>query len=195
MTDVELVIDLIQELVRQVTQSVKSSDREELTWQPDPQGNNIAVTVWHFTRWLDVLTVRAFQNRPPEEEQWFTRGWHEQTRYDPRGIGTLGIGALTGYTWAEVEAVPILSAQELLQYLGTVTEAMHEYLRAMPEGGLFQLAPGLGGDRTVYDWLKEIVTGSYRHVGEILTLKAMRQRILKIPAAAQTAVPAKIVAG
>jgi hypothetical protein len=192
-TDVELLIDLINELVRQVAVSIQSLNRNELTWQPDPHGNNIAVTVWHFARWWDVLTVRAFQNKPPEDELWFARGWHEQTRYDPRGIGAGGLGALTGYTWAEVEAVPILSAPELLSYLEMTAQAMIALLRSLPEGALYQNAPGLGGDTTYYDWIKQIGTGSYRHVGEIQTLRAMRQRVLGL--VSNTPAPAKVVAG
>jgi DinB family protein len=195
MNDNEIVMDLLSELVRQTGVSIRSLTHDELTWQPDPHGNNIAVTVWHYTRWWDILAVRAFQNKPAEEELWFTRGWYEQTRYDPRGIGVGGLGALTGYTWAEVEAVPILSATELMQYLDMSMQAMLAFLHALPEGGLFQIAPGLGGNRTYYDWIKEIGTGSFRHVGEIQTLKALRQRRLNIPAAAPAPATAKIVAG
>ncbi len=194
MTDVDVIIDLINELVHQVKRVVGSLNREELTWQPDPQGNNIAVTVWHFARWWDVLTVRAFQNQPPEDELWFTRGWHEQTRYDPRGIGAGGLGALTGYTWAEVEGVPILSAPELLSYLDMTTQAMIAYLRTLPVGKLYEKAPGLTGDTTYYDWIKQIGTGSFRHVGEIQTLKAMRERMLGITSPA-AATPTRVVAG
>src|SRR6476659_7015592 len=100
MNDIEIVMDLISELVRQTGVSIQSLTHDELTWQPDPHGNNIAVTVWQYTRWWDVLAVRAFQ-----------------------------------------------------------------------------IAPGLGGSRTYYDWIKEIGTSSFRHVGEIQTLKALRQRL------------------
>jgi hypothetical protein len=176
MKNVELIADLVAYLARSVRQEVAGMSEEELTWQPDAEGNSIAITVWHFSRWLDLLTVRAFENRPPEEEQWQTRGWAKKTGYDPRGIGYQGFGALTGYTQEEVAAVPVLSADELLTYLDQVCEALQQHLLLLPEEALYQPAMGLGGRRTPYQWIKSILLGSYGHLGEIEALKAMQGR-------------------
>ena len=147
-----------------------------MTWQPDTEGNSITITVWHFSRWLDLLTVRALENRPPEEEQWQTRGCAQKTGYDPRGIGYQGFGALTDYTQEEVAAIPVLSADELLTYLDQVCEALRQHLLSLPEEALYQPAMGLGGRRTPYQWIKSILLGSYGHLGEIEALKAMQGR-------------------
>src|SRR5258708_38802066 len=113
MKGAELLADLVSYLARSVRREVEGLSYEELTWQPDAEGNSIANTVWHFSRWLDLLTVRAFENRPPEEELWHTRGWAEKTGYDPRGIGFQGFGALTDYTQEEVAAGAVLGCSEL----------------------------------------------------------------------------------
>jgi hypothetical protein len=176
MKDVELLADWIQELVRQVRREIETLSTEELTWEPAPESNHIAVTVWHFTRWLDVLTVRAFQNKSAEEEQWFTRGWAIKTGYDPRGIGYGGLGTLTGYTWKEAKAAPVLSVADLVAYLEQASQALRDYILTMSSEWLYQPAPGLGGKDTPHEWLKDIVTGSFRHVGEIQTLKAIYKR-------------------
>ena len=179
MKGAELLADLVSYLARSVRREVEGLSYEELTWQPDAEGNSIAITVWHFSRWLDLLTVRAFENRPPEEEQWHTRGWAEKTGYDPRGIGFQGFGALTDYTQEEVAAVPVLAADELLTYLDQVCEALRRYLILVPEEALYEPAPGLGGKRTPYQWIRSILTGSFGHLGEIEALKAMQSRAEK----------------
>jgi hypothetical protein len=179
MKDTELWADLVQELVRQVRREVEGLSEDELTWQPAPASNHIAQTVWHFTRWLDVMVVQAFENKPSDEEQWFTRGWASKTGYDPRGIGYGGFGTITGYTWQEAEAVPVLSAADLIAYLEQASQALRKHLLAMLDGALVQPILGLDHKESPHDWLKDILTGSFRHVGEIQTLKAIRQRTRK----------------
>ncbi|MEM7347498.1 MAG: DinB family protein, partial [Chloroflexota bacterium] len=148
-----------------------------LAWQPDPEANSIGVTLWHVSRWLDLITVRAIQNRPPEEEQWHTQGWTEKTGYDPRGVGLNGFGAITGYSLAEVKAVPKLTAPDLLGYLDQVSGALQDQLRTISTGTLHQPSPGLDGSRTIYNWVKPILKGCFRHAGEIQALKALQSRI------------------
>src|SRR5262245_27481960 len=70
MRDVELLADLIERLVRDVRAEVAELSSEELSWQPDPEANNIGVTVWHFSRWLDMLAIQALANRSAAEELW-----------------------------------------------------------------------------------------------------------------------------
>ncbi len=178
MQDAQVIVDWLNDLTRAVHAEVESLSQEELTWQPDPGANNIAVTVWHMARWFDLLLVRAFDNRPPEEEQWHTRGWKNKTGYDPRGIGYKGFGAVTGYTLEEVTAIPILSAPELLAYFDQTCQALCERVAALPSEGLSQTAPGLGGQRTLYGWVKPILQGCFGHVGEVQAIKAMRARTL-----------------
>ena len=179
MRDVELLADLTGKLVRDVRAEIAELTPEELAWQPDREANNIGVTVWHFSRWLDMLGVQALANRPAAEELWQTRGWAARTGYDPRGIGYLGLGLLTGYTQAEVAAVPLLTAGQLLEYLEQVSGALREQLLALPSEALYQPTPGLGGRRTVYDLLTSVLMGCFSHVGEIEALKAMRKRALR----------------
>ncbi|MFL5801023.1 MAG: hypothetical protein ACJ8CR_04700 [Roseiflexaceae bacterium] len=95
-----------------------------------------------------MLGTRALADQPAVQELWHTRGWAARGGYDPHGVGYEGLGVLTGYTLAEVAAIPRLSAGDLLEYLDQVCAALRERLLALPEGGLHQPAPGLGGRRT-----------------------------------------------
>jgi hypothetical protein len=176
MKDTALLADWVRDLARATRREITDLTPEALAWQPDPLANDIGVTVWHMARWLDMLTVQVLQGRPAEEEQWHTRHWAEQTGYDPRGIGYRGLGVITGYTPAEVAAVPRLSAETLLIYLDDTAKALADYLLALPPDALEGQAPGLGGDHTVYDWIKGVLMGAFGHIGEIQAFKALRSR-------------------
>jgi DinB superfamily len=173
----QVLVAWLGDLVAMVHQHIADLTAEELAFQPDPHANSIGVTVWHFSRWLDVVG-RAFAGEPASAELWHTGGWAARTGYDPTGIGDHGLGVLTGYTWAEVTQVPTLSAAELLDYLGQVTDRLLGELDGMPTEVLHAPAPGLGGTRSRYSRLSAVLQGSFGHVGEIEALKAMRARRL-----------------
>lgn len=176
MTDLELLVDLVDDLTRGIHKQVSGLSHKELTWRPDIEGNSIGVTVWHISRGLDVLKVRFLEQRQALEEQWYTQGWARQTAYDPRGIGTGGLGILSGYTQEEVSAIPVLSAEELLAYLDQVSDALRQYLLSLPEGALSQPTTFAGERLTAYQVIKEIVLGCVGHLGEIEALKALQTR-------------------
>jgi len=176
MQDVELLAEWIDDLSRDVRETIKDLPPDAIDWQPDAAANSIGVTIFHFSRWLDLLSVRAMDDQPPECEQWHTRGWAEKTGYDPRGIGVNGFGAVTGYSLEEVAAIPKLSADDLLTYLEQVASALSEHLRMLPAGALHESARGLGASRSVYRWVKPVLKGCLGHIGEIAALRAMYER-------------------
>lgn len=178
MRDVEVVADWVSDLQQSLHEEIGTLSRAELTWQPDAEANNIAVTVWHMARWLDVITTRVLGAQAAEDEQWHTQGWTAQTGYDPRGIGYAGLGAITGYTQAEVAAVPILTAEELVAYVDQTCGLLRERLLALGEGGLYQPSPMSKSGRPAYLTIKTIIQGCFGHVGEIQALKAMRARVI-----------------
>jgi hypothetical protein len=173
-----MLVDWIQDLSNSVRYEVGALSAEDLAWRPDAEANNIGVTVWHMARWLDVITVQVLSNKPADQELWHTRGWAKKTGYDPRGIGYKGLGVVMGYTQAEVKAIPILSADELLAYFDQTCAALCDHLRhATPPGALHQPPlPESGRQRTAYQSLKPILQGCFGHVGEIEALKAMQAR-------------------
>lgn len=176
MNDREVLADLVASLAEGLHQAVHGLSQKELTWQPDAEGNSIGVTLWHCSRGLDVLKVRFLEQQSADAEQWHTQGWAEKIRYDPRGIGSGGLGILTGYTQAEVAAIPVLSAEELLAYLDQVSRALQQHLRSLPEGALSQPILAFGKTETAYQLIKGIVLGCVGHLGEIEALKALRAR-------------------
>lgn len=178
MQGTEVYADLIASLDEGLHGEVAQLSPEELAWQPDAEGNSIGVTVWHISRWLDVI-ARLFQERPPEEELWLTRGWADRTGYNPQGTGYRGLGALTGYTQQEVAAIPDLSAADSLAYLDQACEAIRAYLLALPSfDALLRPIPSWGRETPVtqLDLLKVVLIGCLGHLGEIKALKAMMSR-------------------
>jgi hypothetical protein len=177
MTDVEILRALFRNLAAVVHRTLEGVSPDALRWQPDQEANNIAVTVWHFSRAFDIFKVRLFENRSADEEVWCTHGWAAETGYDPRGLGFGGFGNLAGYTQAEVQAVPILSVDDLLAYFDQAFEELSTYLGEMPPGALYQPAAGWpDSQRTVYEWLRNLLADSHEHIGEIKAINAMWER-------------------
>lgn len=176
MTNVEMLNDWLRDLEQGLRHEIEDLTIEELSWHPDPEANSIGVTVWHISRWLDLLKVRVLDALPPEQEQWHTRGWAARTGYDPRGVGYKGYGTVTGYTHEEVAAIPILTADEHLVYLRGVVDALSTRLLELSDDELYQPAPGLSRRNSIYVWLKTLLSGGISHLGEIAALKSMQSR-------------------
>lgn len=178
MTDVELIAEWLNDMERNVHRALEKMPADYLAWQPDSEANSIGVTVWHMARWLDILGTMLIDSQDASQELWFTRGWAEKTKYDPRGIGSNGLGAVTGYSQTEVKAVPAMDAADLLAYYVQVSQALHErFLRLIP-ADLNRLVNGLGSGApsSVYTWIKDIMQGCLAHVGEIFAIRAMYKR-------------------
>ena len=132
-----------------------------LHWRPARETNSIGDTVWHIARWLDLVTM-WLANAAPETQHWLADGWAARTGYDPRGIGTDGLGAISGYSFAEVEAIPKLRVDQLRAYLTAVCDDVIPRLRA--------------ADPETAQRYKGVVQGTFGHLGEIAALGTLYER-------------------
>ncbi len=187
----DVLADFLDELHHGVRRQIAGLDEEALYWQPDPGANSIGVTVWHFTRWLDVLSVRVLDGLASDAELWFATGWAADTGYDPRGLGEGGLGVLTGYDIGQVLAIPRLSSARLLAYQRQVLDRLRpQILRlrgedldgdAVGSAVMGARAMATGGQRPIYGWLKLMLIGCFQHLGEIAALASMRARQGSLP--------------
>ena len=166
MRDTELMAKWFEDVGVRVRDRLQGLDEDALEWRADDLGNNVRETVWHMARWIDVLT-RILGGTQPSTERWFTDGWAQRTSYDPRGIGDDGLGALTGYTFQEVLAIPHLTATDLVRYLDSVIGPLAQRLRTLPD----EEAAARAVRRAT-----GILQGCFGHIGEIDALLAIRQR-------------------
>ena len=74
------LLDLLYSVASMVHWTLDGMAQDVLRWQPDKEANNIAVTVWHFSRAFDVFKVRLFENQPATEELWHKCGWGAKKR-------------------------------------------------------------------------------------------------------------------
>lgn len=180
MNDKEIIIDLTDTLMFQLHRVLDDLPQEAMTWQPDPEANNIAVTVWHIARIIDDEWARELETRPATDQAWFTEGWAARTGYDPRGIGTNGAGMVMGYTQEEVREIPALSAEDSLAYTQQACDAFKVAIHRYPAGALDMRAPGAPADadesRTAYWAIMHVLMDGYQHVGESKAIKAMWER-------------------
>jgi hypothetical protein len=177
----DVLIDMLQHFALVLHRTITDLPKEALQWQPDIEANNIAVTVWHICRALDVLKVKILENQPDQKQLWYARGWVSKTNYDPAGLGIGGFGNLAGYTLEQVKEVPILSAGESLEYFDQVYGALNDYLTNLNIEVLDQ--PPIGwpsaagvSPENVYDVLLMFLMDNREHLGEIKAIKAMWNR-------------------
>ena len=161
MTRGEVLAELVADLRGGIERELAKTPEAALHWRPAREMNSIGDTVWHVARWLD-LCESWLRNASPETQHWIADGWAERTGYDPRGVGTGGLGVVSGYTFAEVEALPKLRADQLRSYLGAVTDALIPRLRATDDGSVKRYA--------------SVIEGGLGHLGEIATLRALYDR-------------------
>lgn len=176
MKNTELLADLISTFGGLMHIQINPLDEEAFQWRPDPGANSIAETVWHVSRWMDVLSTLVLGNRPHDQELWFTSGLSEKYRYDPIGIGFNGFGAITGYTAEEMQAIPAMSKDDVVAYFDGTVAAFQQAVLALTDEGLQQAAPGSHQGRLAYLWIKGILLGELGHAGEVEALVAMRSR-------------------
>jgi hypothetical protein len=178
----DVLLDMLQNYSFSLHRTITDLPDDALQWQPDPEANNIMVTVWHVCRALDVLKVKIIENRPHHDQLWYARGWASRTGYDPDGLGSGGFGNLAGYTLAQVRAVPLLSAGELLEYFDQVYEAINGYLENVklealeePPAG-WPASPGSSAPENIYVVLMMFLLDNREHLGEIKAIRAMWSR-------------------
>ncbi|HTH69984.1 MAG TPA: DinB family protein [Candidatus Saccharimonadales bacterium] len=157
----ELLADWVGDLRGALERQLERTPDAALHWRPATDMNSIGDTVWHIARWLDLVTM-WLENGAAETQHWIKDGWAERTGYDPRGVGTDGLGAISGYTFAEVEAVPKLRRDQLRAYLGAVCDDVVPRLRA--------------ADDVAAARYKGVVQGAFGHVGEISALRTLFER-------------------
>lgn len=157
----EMLADWVTDLRGLIERQLARTPDAALHWRPARETNSIGDTVWHIARWLDLVSM-WLQNAAPERQHWMADGWAERTGYDPRGVGTDGLGAISGYTFAEVEAIPKLRADQLREYLGAVCDDVIPRLR--------------GADDTAAQRYKGVVQGTFAHLGEIAAIRTLHER-------------------
>jgi hypothetical protein len=173
MTGKDLLIDLLKHIHTTLHRTMDGLCNEIFEWQPDEGANNIRLTIWHISRSFDVLKTRILDGQNPELELWHVNGWKRKTEYDPRGIGFAGLGNLTGYNLAEVNAVPSMSTKESLLYFDECWQALLNFLITLPETELMNQVIFEGVSFPAYEFFRGFLMDAYEHLGEIKAIKAI----------------------
>jgi DinB family protein len=172
----DVLIDLLEDNRRRLHRLFVIISDEGLYWKPEAGANNVAVTVWHMARILDVYLTQHVKGWASEAEGWFRQGWANKTQYDPRGHGRSGWGTLTGYTQEEVATIPQFTKEQLLGYLDEVYDTVKEYLASTPIEKLLTPSIGFHGRYTQYQCIQMALLDNIRHLGEVFAIHARQDR-------------------
>ncbi len=176
----EVLIDLLEDNRRRLRRGLSRMSDGCVQWNPEPEANNIVITIWHMARMMDVFLNRNAIGNLPGGECWFRLGWAERTGYDPRGIGQNGWGMLTGYTREEVVAMPQITREQVLGYLDDVYDSVKEYLSGLSEENLLTPGTGFEGKYTKYQCIQMALMDNVRHLGEIFAIESSWKRRMKL---------------
>lgn len=170
------MIDLLEDNRRRLFRLLAAINDEILYWQPEAGANNMAITIWHMARIFDVFLTRQALGHPAEAECWLKHGWATKTGYDPRGLGQNGWGMLTGYTRAEVAAMPTLTRDQIIGYLNAVYDAVGAFLTETQPEDLFLPGVGFDGRYSKHQCVQMALLDNVRHLGELYAIKAGWER-------------------
>jgi hypothetical protein len=173
----DILIDLFEDQYKTINGEFSELSAEAFDWRPDAEANSIGITLWHLGRVADFALSHYLEGRSVDQQRWFSSGWANKTGYDPRGLGARGMGVLTGYTQAEVAALPTMHRDDLFTYHNEVYQALISFLQDLPADGLGTLTPNPGEQPGVYFWSRIVLVDATRHLGEIRALKAMWLRL------------------
>lgn len=146
---------------------------EQFVWRPEARSNHVAFIAWHCLRACDWQLGRV-RGVTPDNEVWQEAGFRERTGYDPRGLGTRGIGIGTGFTLEMVDAVPY-SKQLVFDYVDAVAEAYKQQLATMQESDLERDTADATPERSnrAVDSLEVALRQFYQHMGECDFLRGL----------------------
>jgi len=83
---------------------------------------------------------------------------------------------LTGYTQEEVAAMPLLTKEQVLEYLDEVYDTVRAYLASMSIEKLETPGSGFDGKYTKYQIIQMALLDNVRHLGEIFAIEARWNR-------------------
>ena len=175
----DVLIDILEDNRRRLHRGLSKMSDECVLWKPEADANNIAITIWHMARIFDVFLTQQAKGDTSGDECWFHNGWAEQTGYDPHGIGQNGWGMLTGYTQEEVAAMPLLTKEQVLEYLDEVYDTVRAYLASISIEKLQTPGSGFDGKYTKYQCIQMALLDNVRHLGEIFAIEARWNRQVK----------------
>lgn len=172
----DVLIDILEDNRRRLFRLIETINNDCITWKPETDANNIAVTIWHMARIFDAFLTIQTRGESSDEECWFKHGWAEKTGYDPRGIGLNRWGILTGYTHEEVASIPQLTREHLLGYLNDVYDTVKEYLINTSMETLQMPGAGFEGKYSIYQCIQMPLLDNVRHLGEIFAIHTRWKR-------------------
>lgn len=127
MTSVDVLTEAHGRLPDLVHGAVEGLDAEHLSIRPGGSANSIAWLVWHLTRVEDNHLAEAFGH----EEVWIAGGYADRWAL---GLDRHDTGY--GHSFAQVDAVRISSAQQLLDYFDAVHQLTRNLVRGLDDEDL-----------------------------------------------------------
>ena len=150
--------------------ALKGLTREELVWQPAPNGMSIGLIFFHQARWMDSYLHSRLQNIP---DIWETQGWYKKFNIPVAGV--------TLRTVKEIAAFVIPPIEDLRAYESAARAKILEYIESKTTEDFnekvdypFGVYPNLG------NLLATMVCRLGFYVGQIIYLSRLQRGEIRI---------------
>jgi hypothetical protein len=162
-----------QGLPAAVRRRIDDLTEEQFVWRPTPRSNHVGFIAWHCLRACDMQLGRV-RGVTADHEVWQNSGFRERTGYDPRGLGTRGLGIGTGFSLAMVDAVPV-TKELVTTYADAVSAAYIAQLSTMQDGDLDAplAVPAGSAPAQAVNALEVAFRQFYQHMGECDYLRGL----------------------
>ncbi len=161
----DLLIDALSRVREVVRGTVADLSSEQLSFQPDGNGNSIGWLVWHLTRVQDDHVADASGG----EQVWTSAGWRD--RFDlPFEATATGYG----HSSEDVAAVWIPSADLLIDYHDAVFARSSQYLSVLTAKNLARIVDDSWDPPvTLAVRLVSVISDDLQHVGQAAYVKGL----------------------
>jgi hypothetical protein len=167
----------LEDYRRRLHRALDGLTAEELAWRPNPECNSITFTVWHTAR-VEDRWIQPFAR--DTEDVWSTSG-----RAEKFGVPKSDTGV--GYSLAQVDKFPVMTADDLLGYADEVRQETLAYLESLSPDD-FDYVPGrapfhdhsgptstFGNRFSIARMFRQIVGEEFQHLGQVSYLRGMQR--------------------
>jgi uncharacterized damage-inducible protein DinB len=156
----EVILRSLTESQGFLNRALDGLTKEEVTWKPRPESNNIIFLFWHLIRVEDLWISRVMRQ---EKEVYEVEGWQEK-------LGTPAKDSGYKYTLEQLQAWPVPELETLWGYAASVRKRTMAFLQSLTPEKLSEVIKWDTNSETAGVMLTHLVTEIALHTGQMAYL-------------------------
>ena len=159
----DLILKSLAESQGFLTRALDGLSREEVTWAPRAECNNIIFLLWHVIRVEDLWISRVMRQ---EKEIYEAEGWQEK-------LGTPAKESGYKYTLEQLQAWPVPELETLRGYAASVRKRTTAFLQSLTPEKLSEVIAFGTSSEMAGTILTHLITEIALHAGQMAYLRGI----------------------